>query len=292
MPAGGRLTIETANVELDDAYAVTHVTMTPGPYVMLAVGDTGVGMDAATRARVFEPFFTTKEQGKGTGLGLATVYGIVKQSGGYIWVDSEPGHGTTFKVYLPRDRRAPAAATARTTATAPPDGRRCCSSRTRTPCARWRARCSGATATSCSRRAHGVDALRVAERHRDDIHLLVTDVVMPHMSGRELAERLGAVRPAMKVLFMSGYYRSRRSMQGDLPPGVAVSAEAVHARGARAQRPPHPRRPPFELRLRTVLDEETDMRRSLLAALMARPSCARTSPAATPRPSRISSPAS
>ena len=174
---------------------------------MLAVGDTGAGMDAATRARVFEPFFTTKEQGKGSGLGLATVYGIVKQSGGYIWVYSEPGHGTVFKVYLPpattpRVRRATR-------------GRR----RRREPHG-WETvllvedeDAVRALAREVLRRhgyvvleaRHGVDALRVAERHTDDIHLLVTDVVMPHMSGRELAERLATVRPTMKVLFMSGY---------------------------------------------------------------------------------------
>ena len=244
MPNGGRLTIETANVELDDTYAVTHVTMTPGAYVMLAVSDTGDGMDAATRARVFEPFFTTKEQGKGTGLGLATVYGIVKQSGGYIWVYSEPGHGSSFKVYLPP--------------TASPS-----------PAPRIAARCPPiapgwetvllvededavrALAREVLRRhgyvvleaRHGVDALRVAERHTDDIHLLVTDVVMPHMSGRELAERLAAERPALKTLFMSGY-TDHALLPEDLTPGAEFIQKPftpdVFARASAASSMPQP----------------------------------------------------
>src|SRR3954454_8857976 len=208
MPSGGRLTIETANVDLDETYALTHVTMAPGRYVMLAVSDSGEGMDAATRARVFEPFFTTKEQGKGSGLGLATVYGMVKQSGGYIWVYSEPGHGTTFKVYLPHAEQ-------RTVTQPEHPGRR------RTDEAHgWETvllvedeDAVRALAREVLRRhgyvvleaRHGVDALRLAERHTDDIHLMITDVVMPHMSGRELAERLCSARPMMKVLFMSGY---------------------------------------------------------------------------------------
>jgi PAS domain S-box-containing protein len=220
MPAGGRLTVETANVDLDETYAVTHVTMRPGPYVMLAVGDTGEGMDAATRARVFEPFFTTKEQGKGSGLGLATVYGMVKQSGGYVWVYSEPGHGTIFKVYLP--------GAGVTTVEADPPG-------DAETLAGWETvllvedeDAVRALARQVLRRhgyvvleaRHGVEALRVAERHPDDIHLLISDVVMPHMSGRELAQRLETVRPKMKMLFMSGY-SDHVLMQGDLAPPAA-----------------------------------------------------------------------
>jgi CheY-like chemotaxis protein len=205
MPVGGRLTIETANVELDDTYAVTHVAMQPGPYVMLAVGDTGRGMDASTRARIFEPFFTTKEQGRGSGLGLATVYGIVKQSGGYIWVYSEPGHGTVFKAYLP-PAVAASAAQGVTDGGAEPIGWETVLLVEDEDAVRVLAR-------EVLRRHryvvleahHGVEALSVAEHHPHDIHLLVTDVVMPQMSGRELAERLSAVRPSMKRLFMSGY---------------------------------------------------------------------------------------
>ena len=219
MPTGGRLTIETANVERDDTYAETHVAMRPGPYVMLAVSDTGAGIDAATRARVFEPFFTTKEQGKGSGLGLATVYGMVKQSGGYIWVYSELGHGTMFKVYLP-PTAAPSVAQPAANASAGAPG--------------WETvllvedeDAVRALAREVLRRhgyvvleaRHGVDAVRVAERHTDDIHLLVTDVVMPHMGGRDLAERLGAARPKMKTLFMSGY-TDHALLPEDLTPGA------------------------------------------------------------------------
>jgi len=222
MPDGGQLTIETSNVELDQAYADTHVTVVPGRYVMLAVGDTGQGIDAATRARIFEPFFTTKEQGKGSGLGLATVYGIVKQSGGYIWVYSEVGHGTVFKVYFPL-------------AESPALHARGLESDTDSNRQGWETvllvedeDAVRALAREVLRRhgyivleaRHGIDALRIAERHIDDIHLLISDVVMPHMSGRELAERLCSVRPTMKVLFMSGY-TDHAVMNRALTPGSA-----------------------------------------------------------------------
>jgi two-component system, cell cycle sensor histidine kinase and response regulator CckA len=219
MPLGGRLTIETAHVDLDNAYEATHASIEPGRYVMLAVSDTGHGMDAATCARVFEPFFTTKEQGKGVGLGLATVYGIVKQNGGYIWVYSEPERGTTFKVYLP-----PIHAGAEHYDAEPQDDGAKRGGETVLlvededavrVLAREVLRRQGYVVLEAR---HGLDALRVAERHADPIQLMITDVVMPHMSGRDLAERLVVARPHMKVLFISGY-TDHAVMHRELMPG-------------------------------------------------------------------------
>jgi PAS domain S-box-containing protein len=244
MPSGGRLLIETASVDLDDAYAAGHAGVAAGPYVVLAVSDTGNGMDEVTRARIFEPFFTTKEQGRGTGLGLATVYGLVKQSGGHIWVYSEPGHGTVFKIYLPQ---------AEVTKTTRPVDR----DQARERATGWETvllvedeNAVRALAREVLRRhgyvvleaRHGVDALRLAERHPDDIHLMITDVVMPHMGGRELAERLTAVRPRMKVLFMSGY-TDQAVMHRHLIPGSAF-----------LQKPFTPES--FARKVRNVLDTE------------------------------------
>lgn len=222
MPQGGRLMIETANVELDQDYCRHHPPAQAGEYVMVAVADTGVGMDKATRARLFEPFFTTKEKGKGTGLGLATTYGIVKQSGGYIWAYSEVGHGTTFKVYLPRVlapvtteiRRAPEPAVLGGSETillvedeqslrnVIEDGL------TRV----------GYRILPCQ---SAEDAIRQCECYPNDIHLLLTDVVMPQMSGREIATRVEKVRPGVKVLYMSGYTDDAIVQRGVLEPGVA-----------------------------------------------------------------------
>jgi two-component system, cell cycle sensor histidine kinase and response regulator CckA len=208
MPQGGRLTIETSNVELDSSFSRHAVVMSPGKYVMLAVTDNGCGMDAETQAHLFEPFFTTKEKGKGTGLGLATVYGIVKQSGGYIWVYSEPGGGTSFKIYLPRieEERANAVRNPRTASKALPrgcetvllvedeDGVR--------QLAREYLEMNGYTVIAAE---DGHTALELAAMHGGPIHLLMTDVVMPGISGRELAQRIAKTRPEIKVLYMSGY---------------------------------------------------------------------------------------
>ena len=221
MPQGGTLTIETGNVELDEAYTRRHPGANAGRFVMLAVSDTGHGMDAAVKARIFEPFFTTKDPGKGTGLGLATVFGIVKQSGGSIGVYSEPGQGTTFKVYLPRvdeavDRTA--------TAAAPTLGRGSETILLVEDDDEVRA------LTRETLDGHGyavipagdpVEALRLAGSHSGPIHLLVTDVVLPQLSGRGLAERLAPEHRDLRVLYMSGYTDDAIVRHGMLEEGTA-----------------------------------------------------------------------
>jgi PAS domain S-box-containing protein len=222
MPTGGTLTIETSNVELDGTYTERRPVVEPGRYVMLAVTDTGCGIEPETQARVFEPFFTTKERGKGTGLGLSTVYGIVKQSGGYVWVYSEPRQGTTFKVYLPRFQDS-----------AQPDD----------PGPRHVERLDGTetillvedeeTVRALARKVlerkgytvldarHGKDALLISQRHRGAIQLLLTDMVMPEMGGRELAEHLAGMDERMRVLYMSGYTDDAVARRGLAAPGAA-----------------------------------------------------------------------
>ena len=222
MPRGGRLTVETSNVEFREAFRRGEVAVASGRYMMVAVSDTGIGMDADTQARIFDPFFTTKGPGKGTGLGLATAYGIVKQSGGYIFVHSEVGRGSTFKIYLPRvDASADTVEVAKPAQELPrgsetillvedePGVREL---------VRDALRLHGYTVLEAR---HGIEALLVGNQHPGTIHLLITDVVMPQMSGREVADCLRPIRPGIKVLYMSGYTENAVIHHGVLDPGTS-----------------------------------------------------------------------
>jgi CheY-like chemotaxis protein len=221
MPNGGKLTIETGNFVLDEEYSRTHAGVGAGEYVAISITDTGMGMDAETQARIFEPFFTTKGVGEGTGLGLATVYGIVQQSSGHVWVYSEPGRGTTFRIYLPladeqtlNSRPAPPSQSVRGTETVlvVEDN-----AAVRTAICRILRR-AGYDVLEAE---DGADARAICGDSRRAIHLLITDVVMPKVSGPDLAIELVAARPEMKVLFMSGYSGHAITRHGVLRDGVS-----------------------------------------------------------------------
>jgi CheY-like chemotaxis protein len=214
MPAGGRLTIETAKVALGEDYVATHLDVKPGPHVMLSVSDTGAGMDSETVEHIFEPFFTTKPLGQGTGLGLATSYGIVKQSEGSIWVYSEPAKGTTFKIFWPRVDPETAVRPAKESS--PPDGRdEAVLVVEDDPMVRRLAvRVLARGGYRVSEAADGAAALSMFEERGGDFDIVVSDVVMPKMSGGELVEKLRAKRPDLKVLFTSGYAGDAVAQQG------------------------------------------------------------------------------
>jgi PAS domain S-box-containing protein len=222
MPQGGRLVIETRNTELDTAFALGRTEVKPGRYVLVSVRDTGHGMDEATKARIFEPFFTTKEPGKGTGLGLAMVYGFVKQSGGHIEVQSTPGQGSTFEVYLPRAAETTPASKSSPDMLVAPKGTETIllveDEDSLRNLSRLILQASGYTVLEAR---DGQEAIWVAEQHSASIHLLVTDVVMPRMSGRQLADMLAQTRPDLAVLYMSGYTDEAVLRHGVFEAGVA-----------------------------------------------------------------------
>jgi len=247
MPQGGKLTIETANVDLDATYFENHgVVAVPGTYVMLAVTDTGCGMNKETQAQIFEPFFTTKEKGKGTGLGLSTVYGIVKQSNGFIWVYSEPGRGTTFKVCLPRlegdaevlkNEKIPVGVlTGSETILVVEDD---------DALKRLIQKILRSNGYSVLEAENGEEALRISNEHEGPIHLMITDVVMPKMGGREIAQRLQPLRSQMKVLYMSGYTDNAIAQHGVLASGLNFIEKPFTTKG-------------FARKVREVLDKKQE----------------------------------
>jgi two-component system cell cycle sensor histidine kinase/response regulator CckA len=222
MPEGGKLTIETRDVELDDGYARTHIDVTPGSYVMLAVSDTGIGMTREVQARIFEPFFTTKEKGEGTGLGLPTVYGILKQSRGNICVYSELGNGATFKIYLPRaEKAAPERESASREVQIPHGSETVLAVEDEEMVRNIVLKSLYKYGYKVLAASDGEEALRICKEHDGPIHLMLTDVIMPGMSGKELARQAKELRPDLKVFFMSGYTDNAIVKNGILEKGIA-----------------------------------------------------------------------
>jgi CheY-like chemotaxis protein len=223
MPNGGKLVIETANAELDNSYMSSHPLMKAGPYIQLVVTDSGTGMDAETQAHIFEPFFTTKEKGKGTGLGLATVYGIVKQSGGFIWVYSELGKGTSFKIYLPRLDQVEDRAGTPSGSTELPKGTETVllteDEQDVREIAREFLESGGYKVIEAK---DGAEAIQLANQHSGKIQLLVTDMVMPGMTGQELAVKLQSEHQGLCVVFMSGYSEHAATEMAHADPTVRL----------------------------------------------------------------------
>jgi signal transduction histidine kinase len=222
MPSGGTFILETTHVHLDEAYVRTHISVEPGQYVMLSATDTGSGMSPQVKERLFEPFFTTKEKDKGTGLGLSTVYGIMKQSGGNIWVYSEPGHGTTFRIYMPRvDQEADTLSRREDTVSMLYGNETILLAEDEPSVRGLAARVLRNQGYKVLEAVDGGEALQIAGRHKERIDLLLTDVVMPQMGGKELYDQLKPLRPHIKVLFTSGYTENAIVHQGELAFGVA-----------------------------------------------------------------------
>ena len=242
MPLGGTLLIETANVVFDAEYAQRHPETKAGPHVMLAVTDTGTGISEEVRGRMFEPFFTTKPKGRGTGLGLSTVYGMVKQSGGWIWVYSEPEQGTTFKIYFPRSGEA--ATVAAPVLAADTHGKETIlvvEDQDDVRHLTLMALSKFGYTVHCA--AQGEEAIAFSRQFEGTIDLLLTDVIMPGMNGRQVAERLAIERPAMRILYMSGYSADAIAHRGVLEPGLdyiqkPFSAESLAAKVRKMLGPP------------------------------------------------------